>query len=1605
MACTAFGGLTAGSDEKTNCPGICQNHVSDEIIIKFKGPAARALEKEIPDTSDSSYLGLTSSLNKLNKRYHLAAINPLFRGFKADRERLKTSLNKRESDLSGREKRILRRLKRAPKQAAVPALDRIYKLRFNLEHNDSIEDVLAAYSNDPCVEYAELNYIVSINQTPNDPLYPLQWSLNNTGQMYPESGKYNHPPGTPDCDIDAPEAWDINSGSPELIIAVVDTGVDYTHRDLDDNMWINETEFNGVDGVDDDENGYIDDIYGYNFCTYEDVPDGDPIDDHGHGTHCSGIITAEGNNGFDIAGVCRNTQIMALKFLGASGKGYTSDAVTAFYYAVDNGADIISNSWGGGTYLPALQEIIDYAHSQGVIMVASAGNDHSDFPHYPACYDHVIAVAATDSDDHKAPLSNYGDWIDIAAPGVDVLSLRAAGTSMGTTYDDYTTIGSGTSMACPHVAGVIVLLLAQYPYISFNELTARLLATADNISAHNPGYDGLLGSGRVNAYKAVRDGFEGVVTFDSDFYSCDDIVSIEVLDFDLAGEGPQQVTVITSGGDSETVTLSEDSNKGWVFAGIISTDSGNPNIEDGIVQISHGEIINTIYIDADDGTGNQAIAIDTTDADCEGPLIFNIQVDNITSSGAVVTFETDEPATGYIRCGQVCGGPYTIAGEDLTLATTHTVYLSVPSSETDYYFVVDVNDAAGNESTDDNAGQCYSFTTISIPPGIHVPRDYPSIQAAIDAAVDGDTIWVADDVYTGEGNRDIDFKGKAITVANENGPHNCIIDCQGSRFNPRRGFYFHSGEDFNSLVDNITVMNGYGHEGGGIYIENSSPTISNCKIIYNNAECGGGGIYATKSKSLIRDCIISFNESEKCSGGGIVGGSCTIINCVIENNRSESGGGVSAVSSMCINCTIRDNTAFGVGGWGDGVGGGISVYGSSAAIINNCRITGNKANLNGGGIWCKYFGRATITQCTISGNFAANNGGGIYSSASYPCIIGSIVYGNRASAGNELFLTDWNDNVHPSYCTISYSDIKNNQFDVCVYNDSIINWGEGNIDADPCFVDPIRKNYRLRDSSPCIDKGIPYYKMFGDSFADIDSNCRLAGSGLDMGSYEFGSTPDSDADLIPDANEVLYNCKPDDPDSDDDGLFDGIEILRGTDPNVVTKLEGISIPSDYRSIQEGIFLSLPLENIVVSPGVYNENVHFQGKDVILQGIDPLDSEIVETTIIDPCGVGTVITFKGSESSQCVLSGLSIRNGGFSGISGNGCKALIEYNRISDNYIPSMEVDNGGGGMFGCDGTIQYNIVTNNIAEEAGGGLNQCHGTIRGNMISKNTSGFRGGGIGNCSGLVSENIIVGNYSTKEGGGIYCEENPEITNCVINDNTTSEGVYGDGGGIYSYRGNPVISNCTIVGNKARGNYGRGGGIYCYRGNPKVSNCILWNNTGLRGSQLSLCKGDILISYSDVEGGSDGVYVDEGTLYWLEGNIDADPCFVDPNNDDYHLKSQAGRWDPYSVGWIIDAVTSPCIDKGDSGSDWMGELWPHGKRINMGAFGGTPEASMSLVTAGNAADLNNDGSVNQKDFQMLLDFWLDEDIFLAEDINRDSLVNFLDFARLAQDWLWKE
>ncbi|GCA70259.1 thermophilic serine proteinase [Microcystis aeruginosa NIES-2519] len=343
----------------------------------------------------------------------------------------------------------------------------IWKLSGSL----SVEKILAQHGSNPIFEYIEPDYIVTKGTIspqatfPNDPSFNQLWGLHNTGQ----SG------GTADADIDAPEAWDIQTGDPNLVIGVIDTGVDYNHQDLVGNIWTNPGEIAG-DGIDNDGNGYIDDIRGWDFA----YNDNDPSDVHGHGTHVSGTIAGKGNNGVGVTGVAWNAKIMPLKFLDDTGSGSTSNAIKAINYATDKGVKLTNNSWGGGGYSQALYDAINAAGQAGALFIASAGNSAQNTdtsPSYPASYnlDNIISVASTTRTDSLSSFSNYGlTSVDLGAPGSAIYS-----TTPNNTYATY----SGTSMASPHVTGAAALLWSQNPTWTAQQVKNTLMNTGDSIAA------------------------------------------------------------------------------------------------------------------------------------------------------------------------------------------------------------------------------------------------------------------------------------------------------------------------------------------------------------------------------------------------------------------------------------------------------------------------------------------------------------------------------------------------------------------------------------------------------------------------------------------------------------------------------------------------------------------------------------------------------------------------------------------------------------------------------------------------------------------------------------------------------------------------------------------------------------------------------------------------------------------------------------------------------------------------------------------------------------------------------------------------------------------
>ena len=346
-------------------------------------------------------------------------------------------------------------------------------------HTTSLE-MLEQLQRSEHTSYAEPQFIYRA-YAPTDDYGDYLWGLHNGGV----SG------GTVGADVSAFDAWDRATGD-DIVVAIMDTGVDDSHPDLFDNMWRNPGEVAG-NGIDDDGNGYVDDVYGYDFVD----GDGFAEDNWGHGTHVAGIAAAVGNDGYGVPGLAYGAQIMALKFLDVDGGGYASQGAAAIRYAVDQGADVINMSFGGPGYSYAMRDAIEYAHDRGVMVSAAAGNesrDNDSSPSYPASYelDNVLSVAATDRRDRLSSFSNYGDSVDLAAPGSAIVSTWPG--------EDWRYL-SGTSMAAPFVAGAMALLREVAPAHSVSELRRAILESVEELPNDS---DRVASGGRLDAAASLE---------------------------------------------------------------------------------------------------------------------------------------------------------------------------------------------------------------------------------------------------------------------------------------------------------------------------------------------------------------------------------------------------------------------------------------------------------------------------------------------------------------------------------------------------------------------------------------------------------------------------------------------------------------------------------------------------------------------------------------------------------------------------------------------------------------------------------------------------------------------------------------------------------------------------------------------------------------------------------------------------------------------------------------------------------------------------------------------------------------------------------------------
>ena len=624
-----------------------------------------------------------------------------------------------------------------------------------LPEGADIEEALELYLEDPDVEHAEPNYLVYADETtPDDAEFTELWGLNNSGQ------NVNGTNGTSDADIDAPEAWDVTTGSSAVVVAVVDSGVDVNHPDLQSNIWTNTAETPN-NGIDDDHNGYIDDVNGWDFY----LNDNDPRDAHGHGTHVAGTIAAVGNNGIGIAGVSWSAKIMPLRFLDAWGSGTTANAIAAIEYANDMGADIINNSWGGGPYVQALKDAIDASDALIVCAAGNSGRNNDGIPHYPSNYtsSNIIAVAASNQDDQLAWFSNHGAVsVDVAAPGTNIYSAapgrktvwqdnfsdgNIGGWSPGginSSWDatDEEAFSDTYSLTDSPNANYLdeTLSWIDSPAVDLTDQTASKLefkifgtvhgsdglwvqASSDGI---NWDYVNFQLPGDSTLYNGVSGTFGSWTTIEADLEAYDGLGSVYVS-FLFVADGSN----VADGyyiDDVKVTAAASSSYSGDEYVFNSGTSMATPHVAGlaALIKALHPALTSTEIKAAILGsvevkpalsglvaTGGRINAAGALAA----PQISNIQVNTITETTAQITWTTDKPGDSVVQYGTETNSwnSYPETQSDSALVTSHSITLSGLTQETDYYFMVGSTDTYGNgpdnRSGDANPSAEVMFTT------------------------------------------------------------------------------------------------------------------------------------------------------------------------------------------------------------------------------------------------------------------------------------------------------------------------------------------------------------------------------------------------------------------------------------------------------------------------------------------------------------------------------------------------------------------------------------------------------------------------------------------------------------------------------------------------------------------------------------------------------------------------------------------------------------------------------------------------------------------------------------------------------------------------------
>jgi predicted outer membrane repeat protein len=776
----------------------------------------------------------------------------------------------------------------------------------------TVKDALKTFNRTDGIFYAEPNYKIYLASTfPDDTRFDELWGMHNIGQ--------DPPGGEPDADIDAPEAWDIANEANDIIVAVIDTGVDYTHPDLEANIWVNEAELNGITGVDDDENDYVDDIYGYDFQGYDvNDQDNNPMDMDWHGTHVAGTVGAVGNNSEGVAGVCWNVKIMVLKIYPPMEKdfneseAFVSNAIEAIDYAVCNSAKVINASWGfpdpnnDSNYVNSLKDEIEAADANGVLFVAAAhnyGKDIDQDPFYPASFDcnNIISVMATTYNDNRWSKSNYGaNSVDIGAPGDYIFSCLPR--------NEYG-YGSGTSMATPHVAGACALVWGMNPALSHLEVKDILLQTVDVIFDPNDGI--CITNGRLNLYYALVEsgtqaGKQAVILNKVDDVNGpvlpDDYITY-TISFENTVRGPNDANFPF--GDLTNVTIVDhlpaevdfnnpfdpnyDPNEHtytWNIGTLQEDDSDSVELTVVVNNLAEplGKITNVCVIEANEIWPKTVI--ETTDVNCWDPGIIYVDRDAVAGDNTGMTWEHayTDLQDALERASNCCANEIWVA--EGTYKPTKTSGRSISFDLFDGVAIYGGFDAT--ETARSQRDWVNNVTTLSgdiEKPNDHNDNSYNVVKCADvnNAILDGFTITAGNAkglIYNAFGGGLYCRDSSNITV------RNCIISQNGA----------HSV---------------WGYGGGICFKDSSNLTLTDCNLTDNTAPYGGA-LFNISSETNINNCIFSGNSAVL--GGGMYNlyePSPTVSNCTFSNNLADYGGGMYSedCSPTLTNCIFWGNDA------------------------------------------------------------------------------------------------------------------------------------------------------------------------------------------------------------------------------------------------------------------------------------------------------------------------------------------------------------------------------------------------------------------------------------------------------------------------------------------------------------------------------------------------------------------------------------------------------------------------------------------------------------------------------------------------------------------------